>query len=173
MDKSPENDNSEAEQGTFAGRIVAVPDDVRYVVFVLFGIQSRAPGAADGHLAALSGYLTSPRLASPGAPKLVERAHYVDSDGYHNDVLMAYWLDVESYRAWAAQAEVAVWWDGLPQDPASDVGFWREVLMPDKDRFEFAGASERKAASANFLELRDVTQPPAALGPPVPASGAA
>lgn len=153
MDKNQESESPEGQQEALSGRIVAVPDGVRYVVFALFGVQSRTPGAADDHLAALRGYLASGRLAPPAAPKLVERARYVDPDGYHNDVLMAYWLDVESYRAWANQPEVAAWWADLPQDPASDIGFWREVMMPDKDRFEFAGASERKAASATFLDL--------------------
>lgn len=154
MDKFPESEPPDAELGTITGCLAAIPENVRYVVFVLFGVQSRAPGAADDYLAALRGYLEPENSRAASAPKLVERSHYVDPDGYRNDLFMAYWLDVEDYRAWAARPDMAAWWAGLPQDPASDLGFWREVLMPDKDRFQFAAAGERKAASANFLDLK-------------------
>ncbi|NQV20849.1 MAG: phenylacetaldoxime dehydratase family protein [Rhodospirillales bacterium] len=164
MDKNPELEadtdvgtdtgSPDGGPGTYTGRVVAVPDHVRYVVFVLFGIQSRAPGAADDHVTALRRHFGQADPAVAWAPKLVERAHYVDAAGYTNDIFTAYWLDAENYRAWAAQPEVAAWWAGLPQDPASDVGFWREALMPDKDRFEFAAGNETKAASACFLDLK-------------------
>ncbi|HIF11363.1 MAG TPA: phenylacetaldoxime dehydratase family protein [Sneathiellales bacterium] len=132
---------------TITGRVVCVPDNVRYVVFALFGVQSRDPNMAAPHVAALRDHLAS------GNTSFIERSHSVDASGYHNDIFMAYWLDIESYRAWAAQPEVAAWWAGLPQDPEQELGFWREVLMPDKDRFQFGGAGDRKAGSGNFLKL--------------------
>lgn len=158
MDKITEIEATEIEApedelGTITGRLAVIPDGVRYVVFALFGIQSKTLGAADDYIDALQKHMSTGSAGADGAPKLIERSHYVDPEGYRNDVFMAYWLDVDSYRIWAGQPHVAAWWAGLPQDPDSDVGFWREVLMPDKDRFEFAAAGERKAASANFLDL--------------------
>lgn len=143
MDKT-----SDVGTQSFPGRVVQVPDHVRYVVFAMFGIQARTEGAAAAHVAALGAHLAA------GSASLVERSHYIDGDGYRNDVFMAYWLDLDGYRTWSAQPEVATWWANLPQDGASDVGFWREVLMPDKDRFQFGAAGDQKAASANFLELK-------------------
>jgi len=138
-------EHSEAE--TVTGRIVKVPESTRYLVFGLFGVQARKPEAAASYVAALREQLVA------GNACLIERSHYVDQDDFHTDVFMAYWLDVDSYRAWIESPRVAEWWADLPQDPAAELGFWREVLMPDKDRFQFGGAGDRKAASANFLEL--------------------
>jgi hypothetical protein len=52
---------------------------------------------------------------------------YVDSPGYVCDLLLAGWLDRDTYRVWLTQTVVSAWWTRLPHDPTSDVGYWREV----------------------------------------------
>ncbi|AUT65056.1 phenylacetaldoxime dehydratase family protein [Paraburkholderia terrae] len=130
------------------GRMVEVPEDVSHVVFALYGFQARRPEAAKQYMDQLR------RLfAETQGPNQVERAHYIDSDGYHCDVLMAYWIGREEFKKWSDTASVVMWWAGLPADPASDVGFWREVMCTPKERFQHSTFIDKKAAIALLLPL--------------------
>ncbi len=148
MSNVVEGSEQENLPADFPGRMVEVPHEVTHLVFGIFGVQSRQPSANGMFIDALRAH-----CRRPSGPTLIERAHYVDPQGYACDVLLAYWLDREAYQAWMTQPAIADWWTGLPRDPSSDVGYWREVLMTPKERFEFAGGNDHKAASARFLPL--------------------
>ena len=46
-------------------------------------------------------------------------------------------MDTVEYGKWLRRPEVASWWEGLPL--SGELGYWREVLSPDADRFGFLG----------------------------------
>lgn len=106
--------------------------DVRQIVFAQFGVQG--PKADSG----AEFIRTMRRLFSlEHGPRRIERCHHWDAAGCHEDILMAYWMDTDAYRKWLQHGEVSSWWDSLPL--AGELGFWREVLSPDAERFGFLG----------------------------------
>jgi hypothetical protein len=132
----------------YPGKIVAFPDDVTHLVSVMFGFQARQAEKAEPHRGALREL-----FALPDGPGWVERAHYVDTEGYHCDILLAYWVGREAFQRWNNSAAVSGWWAALPLDPASDVGVWREVMSAYKDRFQYAAGTEEKASAAALLPM--------------------
>lgn len=101
---------------------------IRQIVFAQFGVQGRSAASGERFVATLRGL-----FALPDGPRVVERCHHWDATGHHEDILMAYWLDTDAYRRWLARREVASWWRDLPSD--GELGYWREILAPDRDRF--------------------------------------
>ena len=130
------------------GRVVELPADATHLVFGMFGVQSRQSDTNGAFIDTLRAHFR--RRHSPIS---IERAQYIDPQGYSCDLLLAYWLDREVYRAWSSQPEVAAWWAELPCNRTSEVGYWREVLSTPKDRFQFGGGGKQRAASAQFLPL--------------------
>lgn len=106
--------------------------DIRHIVFAQFGVQGRSRGQGLPFLASLRQL-----FALGDGPQVVERCHHTDVAGYHEDILMAYWLDHDRFRAWIEADEVSRWWQALPLD--GELGYWRELLSPDADRFGFLG----------------------------------
>jgi phenylacetaldoxime dehydratase/aldoxime dehydratase len=101
---------------------------IRQIVFAQFGIQGPGAGSGEHFVTALRAL-----FALPDGPRVVERCHHRDAAGYHEDILMAYWLETDAYRRWRHGPEVSSWWRNLPAD--GELGYWREVLAPDRDRF--------------------------------------
>lgn len=101
---------------------------IRQIVFAQFGVQGRNAGSGEKFVATLCAL-----FALPDGPRVVERCHHWDAAGCHEDILMAYWLDTDAYRRWFERREVSSWWRGLPSD--GELGYWREILAPDRDRF--------------------------------------
>lgn len=132
----------------YPGRIVKFPDDVNHLTFAMFGIQAKEPGVAEPYRRALCELF---KLTD--GPGNMERSHYVDPQGYHCDVFMTYWVGREAFQRWVRSAPVAAWWASLPTDADSGIGFWREVLSPHKDRFNYAAGVEEKAGAAALLPL--------------------
>ena len=128
------------------GRVVELPVDATHLVFGMFGVQSRQ---SDMNGAFIDTLRTHFRRSH--GPLSVEGVQYIDPHGYNCDLLLAYLLDRKAYQAWSSQPEVDAWWAELPCDPASDIGYWCEVLRTAKDRFQFGGSGNQKAASAQFL----------------------
>lgn len=132
----------------YPGKIVAFPDDVTHLVSVMFGFQSRDPAAKERCREGLRGL-----FSEADGPGWVERAHYVDPDGYDCDILLAYWVGREAFQRWNNSAPVAGWWSALSVDPAIDVGVWREVMSAHKDRFQYAAGTDEKASAAALLPM--------------------
>lgn len=57
------------------------------------------------------------------APWRWERCTHVDTQGYRNDIILAYWHRQSDFMAWRARPDVAAW-----ADAEHDVGLWMEVL---------------------------------------------
>jgi len=102
MSNIVEGSRQENLPADFPGRMVEVPPEVTHLVFGTFGVQSRQPSANGVFIDALRAH-----CRRPSGPALIERAHYVDPQGYACDLLLAYWLDREAYHAWVTQAAVA------------------------------------------------------------------
>ncbi|VTU31141.1 Phenylacetaldoxime dehydratase [Variovorax sp. SRS16] len=132
----------------YPGRIVAFPEGIEHLVFAMFGMQGKSEEAANPHRKALCQL-----FELPDGPGNVERSHYVDPQGYHCDVFMTYWAGRDAFERWVHSETVTDWWASLSTDPSNDVGVWREVLSPHKDRFNYAAGVEEKAGSAAILPL--------------------
>ncbi len=99
------------------------------VVMAYFGTQARSPGQKPAQ-SNLGGFFDA---ADP--PSNVERARFVDRNGYSNFITAAYWTDPASYERWREKSGYEAWW----RDPARNsesVGHFREVLTIPPERFE-------------------------------------
>lgn len=132
----------------YPGRVVGFPDDVTHIVYALYGVQTRAARAASDFIAKLSAHC---RRAD--GPRHVERGQYRDNEGWPCELLMAYWLDPAAYARWWRDAEIARWWQALPDMADRETGYWREILTPPKERFQYAAGVDDKAGSAATLPL--------------------
>ena len=132
----------------FPGRTAVFSDDVGRVAYAVFGVQAKTAAEAAPFTEALRGLFLRP--SGPGA---LERFHYVDAQGFHCDVFLAGWLQTQSYLDWFAQTDVRSWWEGLPCSAEAPVGFWREVMTPHKDYFQYGAGVDRKAGFAVLGDL--------------------
>lgn len=108
------------------------PEQITHVVFAQFGVQAGSQYRGDEFIAQLCSL-----LALADGPNKVERCHHWDNQGFHEDILMAYWMDLDEYHRWVNSAAFADWWSGLPE--AGELGFWREIMTPDIARVGFNG----------------------------------
>lgn len=106
--------------------------DVKQIVFAQFGVQGPTDKSGQDFIRMLRQLFSLDH-----GPRKVERCHHWDAAGCHEDILMAYWMDTNEYRRWLDRPEVTEWWGALPLN--GELGFWREVLSPDADRFGFLG----------------------------------
>jgi len=130
----------------YPGRIVGFPAGVTHVVHGVYGVQS---ADADEAAREVSRLATLMRFAD--GPLQVERATFPGPGGLHNEVLLTYWTSRESHARWWSDGRVAAWWEDRPRH--GDVGTWREVLAPDKTRFQYAAGVDDAAGSAAVLPL--------------------
>lgn len=75
------------------------------------------------------------RLARLIARDDVERASFVDGQGYHNEVLILYWSSAEQRDAFWNEAPIARWWEEARQGQVG-CGIWREMFTLRPSRFE-------------------------------------
>ena len=62
-------------------------------------------------------------------------AHYVDEVGFDTLIFIAYWDSPESFKRWLTMRSLSEWWN----DEArlhEGVGYFREILCPQVERFE-------------------------------------
>lgn len=118
--------------------------NLKEVVFAQFGAQSLEAGAGSKFLADLKAL-----FALENGPSSFERCHHRDAQGYHEDILMAYWTNADNYREWARARPFAAWWDALPLE--GPVGYWREILKPEVDRFGLLGFGLNKQRRVGCL----------------------
>ena len=88
-------------------------------------------------------------VSGDNGPEQVERATFIDAEGYRNDVYICYWQDESSYHAWSDSSLFCEWW----QDEArlsEDAGYWREVIHIPKSRLETLFSSKDGAGMASM-----------------------
>ncbi|GAA4722237.1 phenylacetaldoxime dehydratase family protein [Nocardioides endophyticus] len=108
------------------------PDGVEHLVYAQFGLQARA----EGHGPQFASQMKALFGVEDG-PIRVERCHGWDAKGFHEDIMMAYWLNLDTFERWIKSPDVVAWWDDLPEQ--GEVGYWREIMTPDVGRVNFAG----------------------------------
>ncbi|RJG55874.1 hypothetical protein D0Z70_07510 [Sphingobium terrigena] len=142
---------------------VWIPDfggTIENIVVAYFAEQ--LPSGAD--IGELPGAMDA-ALAHEAAPATVERAAFVDHDGRRNDVYLAYWLSVSSYRSWWDTSDFGAWWDHADRETGSS-GFWREVHVQPVRRLESNTSTIHPAATQ-----KGVTRAAPGLRGPIPEIG--
>lgn len=148
MHEASREPTATAGRSEFPGRTVVFSDDVSRVAYAVFGVQARTAAEAAPYAHALRDL-----FLRPDGPGTLERFHYMDPQGFHCDVFLAGWLRAQWYHDWFAQPAVRSWWDNLPCRADQSVGFWREVMTPHKDYFQYGAGVDRKAG---FAALGDI-----------------
>jgi aldoxime dehydratase len=106
---------------------------VSRVVMAYFGVQWDGDTRRGAAIAALQEI--DVRLKSGDGPAHHDFAHYVDEAGFDTLMAVAYWTDIESYKRWWTQPDLAKWW--LAVDQSKDgLGYFREVASPRVEHFE-------------------------------------
>lgn len=70
------------------------------------------------------------------APVTYERAVHVDGLGHTNEIFLAYWLDAETEKAWAADHPLDSWAAPELTAEGGPIGLWSETLWAPVDHFE-------------------------------------
>lgn len=133
----------------YPGQVVVFPQDASHMVYAMFGVQSKDAGEARKW----SDEMLDRLGKANGTDRHVERGRFVDRWGYHTEIVMGYFLGEEAYDAAANSTDFKSWWGQLPDDAASDLGFFKEVAHCRKDYFEYATGGPDKVAAAALLEL--------------------
>ena len=77
------------------------------------------------------------RLSGNAAPWRWERCSHVDTDGYRNDITIAYWHEQADFQAWRQRADVAAWVDEI-----QPIGLWIEALTCPIPQMETSYSNE-------------------------------
>nr|WP_168711002.1 phenylacetaldoxime dehydratase family protein [Ningiella ruwaisensis] len=87
-------------------------------------------------------------FTSQHAPKLLERARYIDQHGLTNFVFIAYWEAGEYQKWWQ---DHSLWWQ---QDAIVDhgIGLWREIIQMPYERFETLHSSQKTHGVSKIAE---------------------
>ena len=143
------NDQPEGVPDDYPGRVVAFPDEVAHLLFAMYGIQSPHESMRDDFIIALSQLFDN--LSSPVR---LERCRFIDQNHSDCDMLLAYCADAETFSNWWRTPVVQQSWQELTTQTDEDTGYWREVLVTDKRRFNYAAGVEDQVASAAVLPLK-------------------
>ncbi|MDF3306786.1 phenylacetaldoxime dehydratase family protein [Rhodococcus sp. T2V] len=105
---------------------ITYPEGVTEVLFAQFGVQAasleQANAAADDMLGLFD---HDPR------PTVLDRGQFIDTFGFANATLRAYWFCPDDYHRWAAQESVEMFWASrLSTGP---VGYYRETAVISRD----------------------------------------
>lgn len=94
--------------------------------------------------------------ASENGPKQLERSHFTDAHGYHNEMYTAYWTSPDAFDLWWASASVQDWWSSADREQG-DVGYWKEKVTVPLQRFEtlLSSVNSVGAAATSDEELLD------------------
>ncbi len=102
------------------------------VVMAYFGVQW-CP--ADAAVAETVVEAINDQLARDHGAAAIERARYVDPNGYETLIQIGYWTDVERYRRFADDPAVVDWWQS-PDRETVGVGVFREIFWPRTTHLE-------------------------------------
>ena len=106
---------------------------IQQIVMAYYGVQAKGEEKKGVLCAAYQKLLAALKLAD--GPARHDLVQFVDSEGYLNLIVVAYWLDPAQHEKWSSNPEVSGWWasdDRLKED----VGYFREVLSPRMEQFE-------------------------------------
>ncbi len=98
------------------------PEDVTEVLFAHFWVQAANLEKANAAIDDMVGLFDNdPR------PTVFQRGHFIDTSGYANATLKAYWFCPDDCHRWAAQESVEMFWASrLSTGP---VGYYRETAV--------------------------------------------
>jgi hypothetical protein len=135
-----------------------LPDAVRQVRFVQFGIQAQSEAAAGDAAAELQAL-----LALGDAPAELSRGVFVDVLGVTNLCWLAYWFDPAAYERWSGQVAVQDYWASRPAH--GPLGYWREsaavpvdnidTLYTPHDPFKYEQAGVARHGTMEVCQLHD------------------
>lgn len=132
----------------YPGRTIRFADDIENLAYMIVGLQDRGSDEAEivrqRILAAMSGL---------DGPEIVEALEFVDSEGHSNDVLLAFWASKGSYERWWTRGDVVSLWADFRSNFGQDLGIWREVMTPHKDRYQYGAGVPHKAGIGVLGEL--------------------
>jgi aldoxime dehydratase len=97
---------------------------VKTLPFVYFGVQHCGhPVEAEAAISRLKA-----GLSEENGPAFWDRATYVDGQGYTNTIIVGYWSNLDTYRAWEDE-RAADWWHA-GADLNGPLGLFREAYTP-------------------------------------------
>src|SRR5882757_2902381 len=103
------------------------------VVMAYFGVQSSGQARQAAARKAIDQIVAS--LKIDDGPAHHDLAHYVDPENYDTSIAIGYWTSPERFDRWRSSPGVAGWWDA-PERLQEGVGYFREILFPEAERFE-------------------------------------
>ena len=106
---------------------------VRQVVMGYFGVQYRGADSKPAALRALRSITGF--FGKDGGPGHHDLAHYVDEAGFDTLLAIAYWDDPAAFRHWLQAPDMVAWWQA-PQRATEGLGYFREVICPQVERYE-------------------------------------
>lgn len=122
-------------------------DNVDELTIAYYGVQSQQGKNVD-QVADFTNWFTK-NSKTPHGPKVLERAKYVDNEGFENTFFIAYWNNNSVYQNWEKSASFQDYWNS-EERLNSSVGIWREVLRIPRSRFETIFSSADGAGAAKM-----------------------
>ncbi len=130
----------------YPGKTARFGPDVERLIYGIFGVQARSAGAGAATAAALEA-----AFAAADGPQHLEHLRYVDEQGAHCEVYLAYWTDRARYRRWRDGAAFCTWWQSVPlQGP---VGCWREIIDAGRDYYQYGAGVPQAGGLSALAEL--------------------
>ena len=104
-------------------------DNLGNIVMAYFGIQHKQQIPVDAleHIDQL--------IIQKNGPEAVDRAAFIDTKNYKNQVYICYWKDQSAFNQWM-QNSFDAFWQQTTENDFSDCGFWREIIGIPIDYFE-------------------------------------
>jgi aldoxime dehydratase len=113
--------------------VARADSSVGRVVMGYFGVQSLREAGRARSRTAIDPIVAS--LMTEDGPEHYDLAHYVDPQSYDTSIAIGYWTAPERFDRWRSSSLVAGWWDA-PERLREGVGYFREILLPEAERFE-------------------------------------
>lgn len=132
-------------------RAARLPPGVERVSHAIFGVQATSAEAGARCATELRAL-----LAQADGPGHLESMRYVDPEGFHCEVFLAYWLDAAAYQRWRASPTVDAWWRALPLE--SSVGVWCEAMSLPLTRFQYGAGNDRIAGMVTLTDVEPSTK---------------
>lgn len=122
----PENHQPQSNAWT-----IAVPPNTTHIIFAQIGIQAKKDNESSEYLNQIKN-----SFHLPDSPKHYESSFHVDSEGYKNTIIMAYWDNPQAYYSWLKHSSVQEWWSGKSIDRNGPIGYWSEIATIPMTHFE-------------------------------------
>ena len=119
--------------------------DVELIVIAYIAVQSKGESTAGFH------DWFKGALSINHAPQIVDRAAYLDTERFNNEVYICYWTDYSDYHRWVSSDTVSLWWNHDTRQSGSS-GYWWETLNIPMGRFETIFSSEDAAGAASTTD---------------------